>query len=177
MNKKELFEGILKKSESCRLRWIAKLGKLGNLQPGEITPVYEKSEDGKSDILMGSPVLPGCFMKLKELIPDSDWWWLTSGYRSRDYKGSTDGSGGFQFQFMVKDYFLVYGYYDPLAGFTKIRIGYDDVDTEIKDPSSVTVKDIEDFVSSNIKGVINFIVEKCRLKGKQLRSSLNLIRE
>jgi len=177
MNKKKLFEEILKKAESNRLRWIGKLGKLGDLHPGEENPAYGKSEDGKSDILMGNPVFPGCFMKLKELIPDSDWWWLTSGYRSRNKKSSTADSGGFQFSVMVVDYFLVCGYYDPLAGFTMIRIGYDDVDTEIKKPLSVTVKDIEDFVSSDFEGVVNFIVERCGLKGKQLRSTLNLIRK
>jgi hypothetical protein len=176
MNKKKLYEEILKKAGSKKLG-IAKLGKLGDLHPGEETPAYEKSEDGKSDILMGNPVFPGCFKKLKELIPDSDWWWLTSGYCSRNNNGSTAGSGGFQFSFMVVDYFLVNGYYDPLAGFTKIKIGYDDVDTEIKKPLSVTIKDIEDFVSSDFEGVVNFIVEKFRLNRKQLRSTLNLIRK
>jgi hypothetical protein len=176
MNKKKPFKEILKKAESNRLRWIAKLGRLGDLHPGEETPAYGKSEDGKSDILMGNPVIPGCFKKLKELIPDSDWWWLTSGYCSRSYKGSTADSGGFQFSFMVVDYFLVCAYYDPLAGFTKIKIGYDDVDTEIKEPLSVTVKDIEDFVSSDFESVVKFIVEKCRLNREQLKSTLNLMK-
>ena len=177
MEYERLFEEILRKSKFSRLKEMARLGKLGDLDPGKAAPAYEKSKDGKKDILVGNPVIPECFKRLKELIPDSYWWWITSGSNLHNSKGSTAGLGSFQFRFMIMEYFLINGYYDPLIGFKRIRIGYDDIDTEVEDPSSITIEDIEDFVSSDLEGVINFILEKCRLNEKQLRNTSNLMKD
>jgi hypothetical protein len=170
-----LFEEVLKQSGTVRLREMAMLGKLRDLEPGKETDAYETSDSGEK-IFVGHPVIPKCFANLKNLIPDSNWWWINSGSNQHNIKGSTAGAGSFQFDFFIRDYFHISGYYDPMIGFTKININYDDVFAEIKNPISIRVEDLENFISSNLNGVLSFILQNFKLSEKQVRSTLRLLR-
>ena len=162
------FEDIYEKNQNItkktHLREMTILGKLRDLNIGQRNPAYSNK-----DVIEGNPYLPEEFINFKNLIPDSDWWWLSSDsdlhtdLAVHNTKGSTSGEGSFQFRFMLNKYFLFICSYDHYIGFTKIKIGFDDIDIEVSNPKSISVSDMENFLTSKSEDVLNFFLGKCKL--------------
>ena len=74
-------------------------GEPPKLNIGQRNPAYSNK-----DVIEGNPYLPEEFVNLKNLIPDSDWWWLSSGSDLHNTKGSTSGEGSFHID--VLNFFL-----------------------------------------------------------------------
>jgi len=170
------FEEILRESNSKNylrpLREMSVLGKFRDLRVGRSNPAFS----GKSHKIEGNPVIPKEFMNLQNVIPDSDWWWI-SGSKIHNKKQSSIGTGSFEFRFTSTSFFHFRCSYDHLIGFTKIEISYDDIDTKVEKPEQITIERMEEIVRYNYDEMWNFILESCILNEYQklnIRNSLSL---
>jgi len=118
--------------EHKHLREMAILGELSSLQLGVPVPAYV----GKDRRIEGYLTILKIFENLKEIITDSDWWWISSGTDTHNRQGR---SQGIEFRFTSESYFSFRCIYDLFVGFTKMEIGYDDIDTKVIDPERMTI--------------------------------------
>ena len=158
-------------NQKQRLREMARLGKLGTLTLGQPTPAFA----GKNNIIEGYPIIPEAFKKLKEIIPESDWWWISSGTSTHNQQGRTQGVGSFEFRFTSKSYFYFKCSYDPMIGFTKIKIGYDDLDTDVTNPNQITIEEIETIINYDYEKMLNFLLDSCDLNDVQKENVKNTL--
>jgi len=129
--------------KSRRLHEMFWLGKLGELSLGEPQPAYR----AEGHEIAGHPVIPAIFSNIKKLVPDSDWCWSPLGH--------------FGLSFTSKSFFFFWTYYDPAIGFTKIRIGYDDIDAEVIEPKKTTIEKFEEIINYGYEDMLNFWKKDC----------------
>jgi len=162
----KLFEKVLEESHPNNLkplREMSKLGRFRDLRVGHRNPAYY----GNTNKVEGNPVIPEKFRNLQQIIPDSDWWWISSGSRNHNKKQSSIGTGSFEFRFISTAFFHFVCNYDHLIGFTKIGIGYDDIDTKVEIPNQITIERMEEIVQYNYNEMLSFILEYCILNEEQ----------
>jgi hypothetical protein len=157
-NLENIFEKTLKEAGSYRLREMSRLGKLDELKIGQRNPAYTRDNE-----VEGNPFLPEELMNFQDLIPNSEWWWISSGTNTHNNKGSTSGEGSFEFRFLLNNYFQFICSYDSYIGFTKIKIGFDNIDVTISDPKEITINKMEEIISLNSDKILIFIKENCKI--------------
>jgi len=159
----KLFEEVIKESKLkgllIPLREMSRLGKFGELSVGEKNSAFYAD----SDEIESNPIIPQEFENLQKIIPESDWWWISSGFDSHNEKKSTQGTGSFEFRFTSKSFFHFICKYDPFVGFTKIEFSYDDIDVKVKNPNLITIKKMEEIVQYNYSEMWNFALVNCDL--------------
>jgi len=168
MTEKSLFEKVYELTHHQPIREMSRLGKFDDLTLGRPNPAFL----GDSNEIEGYPTIPKEFENLQRIIPDSDWWWLSSGSDVHNKKGSTQGVGSFEFRFTSRSFFFFRCIYDPFVGFTKIEIGYDNVDVSISDPKRITIENMEEIVEYRFSEMWNFILKNCNVNGSQ-RQTIN----
>jgi hypothetical protein len=156
--KRELKKSLL------HLREMAKLGHLKSLHIDTLIPAYS----GNTKTVEGYTKIPKEFEKLQAKdINDSIWWWVSSCPENdrilHNNQGSNLGLGHFQFTIESESFFHFYCLYDPIIGFTLIRITYDDFNCEVLDPKAVTVDSFVKLLRSNYFEVLSYMRNNCKL--------------